>query len=73
MDNRTTSKAGRKPRKLIIDIDLETLGTRFETEGFSGPTECRKFSQAFENLAGAATTPDEDTPEARKTTNNVNA
>ena len=64
---RTTSKGGnRKPRKLTIDIDLESLEQTFTTEGFTGRVECREFSKRFEDMAGAASSKDEDTPEASK-------
>lgn len=64
---RSVSKGGKRgPRKLVIDIDLETLNQQFQTEGFSGPVECREFSKRFEALAGNAASKDEDTPEASK-------
>lgn len=67
MAERTTTKGGAKtPRKLTIDIDLETLEQVFTTEGFTGRVDCREFSKRFEDLAGAASSKDEDTPEASK-------
>ena len=67
MTERTTSKAGaKKPRKLTIDVDMETLEQTFTTEGFTGRVDCREFSKRFEDLAGAASSKDEDTPEASK-------
>ncbi len=62
---RVTTGGGKAPKKLRIEIDPETLEQRFETEGFSGPVECREFSKRFEALAGDATSADQDTDEAR--------
>lgn len=64
--NTNTKGGARQPRKLTVDIDLATGEATMTTEGFTGPVECRTFSQPYEALMGEATSKDTDTPEAAK-------